>query len=291
MENKINSIQAFSKVSTYLDLQKYLQDKATGLKNTENGAQRYLCHYTSLKAAVGIIKSGKWYIGSPIEMNDGLELSHADRDVWEKIFFASFMLEPKESIAMWSMYAQPWPDGVMIRIPVEVFKEWMKSSPQMSSADSSTKQANPDNITDLAHLRFHAVAYTNAESKNKGEIEELICGGQINNTLHNSIQSKELVGYIKDCAWSYENEYRMRIDMNSFSAYRGIALSVPEKVINAMEITAGPRFEDDLYFRIEEEVAIAVSSDRLKNSIFRNKLNWVYCDSCLRLNSKSKALV
>ena len=284
--DKEKTSAAFSNISTFDGLRKNLADKANKLSARKGDNVRYLCHYTSLQAAVSIIKNKKWYIGSPLNMNDGLELTHAEKEIWERIFFASFMYEPQESIAMWSMYAQPWADGVMLRIPVDAFKKRKDGSPVISTANPKTKRANSDDISGAAKLSFHAVAYTNAESKEPMDDEVLSCGEQRNVILRDAVTAPELVGYVKDCAWSYENEYRMRIDVNDSVSCTGISLSIPDEVINEMEITAGPRFEGNLYSRIEEEIAVELGRSRIANSVFQGKLNWIYCDDCLKSKKK-----
>ena len=50
-------------------------------------------------------------------MNDQLEYERGEKMIWEHLAFASFMTECKESIGMWSMYAQEWQDGIMLKIP------------------------------------------------------------------------------------------------------------------------------------------------------------------------------
>ena len=35
------------------------------------------------------------------------------------------MMEDDESIGMWSMYAQPWRDGIKISIPKDILKKWV----------------------------------------------------------------------------------------------------------------------------------------------------------------------
>jgi hypothetical protein len=42
------------------------------------------------------------------------------------IFFACFMTDVQENIGMWSMYGQPWEDGVLLRIPKKNVVEWVK---------------------------------------------------------------------------------------------------------------------------------------------------------------------
>lgn len=277
---------AFPNINTFDGLRKNLTERANKLAARKGENVLYLCHYTSLRAAISIIKNKQWYIGSPLRMNDGLELTHAGEETWKKIFFASFMYEPQESIAMWSMYAQPWSDGVMLRIPVDAFKKWKDGNLIISTADPETKRANSDDISIATKLSFHAVAYTNAESKESADEEVLSCGNQENVILRDVITAPELVGYVKDCAWSYENEYRMRVDVDDSISCAGISLSIPDETINAIEITAGPRFKGDLYSRIQKEIAMTLGTARITNSIFQGKLKWIYCDDCLRAEKK-----
>ena len=287
MDKKDKRMKAFEEVSTYEELRQHLIDRANKLNNSHNGGvTRYICHYTKLDAAIAIIKNQRWYIGSPTRMNDGLELSHASTKDWNKTFFASFMLEPKESIAMWSMYAQPWIDGVMLRIPVEKFKFWIRTPLAIASADPYTKAANNDDIASSVEVSFHAVAYTNAESKDSTESEQLYCGRDKNANLKNILSSSELIGYVKDSAWSYENEYRLRVYNKSNADYKAVSISIPEDVVDSFEIVAGPRFRGDLLARVQEKISSGLEEKQLKQSIFTGKLNWVYCDDCGRKSNE-----
>lgn len=270
---------AFSDLKSCYDLKDYLHDKATGLQNTSNKAPRYLCQYTNLTAAISIIQKKMWYLGSPLNMNDGLELSHAKSNVWKKIFFGSFMLEPKESIAMWSMYAQPWSEGVMIKIPVEKMKELVKSKPTIYRAQPDTKEADKSEVISDAEISFHAVAYTNADSKTATEHEWVGCGGETSECISGILTSCDLIGYVKDFAWSYENEYRLRVDVPS-NTYRAVSVDLPDDFIDSLEIVSGPRFNGDLLSVIQSRVGNTVDKARVHKSLFDQKLNWVYCDSC-----------
>ena len=65
----------------------------------------------------------------------------------------------------------------------------------ISTADPETKRANSDGISIATKLSFHAVAYTNAESKESADEEVLSCGNQENVILRDVITAPELVGY------------------------------------------------------------------------------------------------
>ena len=267
----------FEEIKNFSELRFYLDDKFSNLQNSFNGVVKYMCHYTSIEVVKSIIKSKSWYLGSPKNMNDGLELSHASEDVWDNIFFSSFMHEPKESIAMWSMYAQPWSDGVMIRIPIKLIKDWIKSSPQVSSANSNNKKANKDDISNDVKIIFQAVAYSNSDSKLKGENEYIECGGKNNTGLFNITESNQMVGYVKDVAWNYEREYRLRVDNISNNKYDAVAIKIPDELINSIEIVTGPRFKK---YSILDEILGEIGKDKLTKSIFSGKLNKTYCDRC-----------
>lgn len=275
-------LEAFEKISTHSDLKQYLHKKAKRLQHTLNKETRYLCHYTNIEAAVKIIQHKTWYIGSPIKMNDGLELSHNDESKWRKIFFASFMLEPKESIAMWSMYAQPWTKGVMIRIPVEKFKNLIKNEPCIHPADIKSKEADMSKTISDAAISFHAVAYTNADSIGIGEKEILQCGGEHNDCLSGVLDADILAGYVKDLAWSYENEYRLRVDVDSDMMYPAVSIGLSDDFIDSVEIVSGPRFKGDLQTAIQSQINKCFEENRIRRSLFDQKLMWVYCDSCIR---------
>ena len=112
----------FSKIFSVEDLKVYLDNFNERLKNRD-----FLYHYTKLDRVVDIFESRKWHLGNAKCMNDRLEYANGNFEQWENIFFASFMTDVKESIAMWSMYAQPWEDGVLITIPKKAVVNWIKS--------------------------------------------------------------------------------------------------------------------------------------------------------------------
>lgn len=281
-EKKQKSKLAFSDLRTCSELKENLLNKAKMLHNTNRGKNtKYLCHYTNLTAAISIINSKLWILNSPVNMNDGLELLHANKAIWQKIFFASFMLEPRESIAMWSMYAQPWAEGVILKIPVESIKKMLNGTHQIFVMQREEKKIIKD-ITEHAKISFHAVAYTNADSKEQKENEELICGNETNNMLYGTLNSKELIGFVKNSAWSYENEYRLRVDINASKKYDAVAIGLSDDFVNSVEIVSGPRFAGDLFTEIQNKINVEMKKEHIHKSIFDDKLKWVYCDSCKR---------
>lgn len=267
----------FEEVSTPEELIDVLETRAMGRQNTYNGVTKYVLHYTKLSAVEAIMKNKKWYIGSPRNMNDGLELIHLEDAHADNLFFASFCLDDSENIGMWSMYAQPWEDGVLLRIPLEKFKDWIKSGSKIHGANKK-KEVIKEDLQD-AELSFHAVAYTNAESKDKDAPEILRCGDTQNTAFTNITEIEALKGYIKDEAWKYENEYRIRVETHSPEAFEGVAIEIPKVVLESFEFITGPRFDKNFknHLRIHVDKRL---NPKVTESLFTGRLKWVYCDSC-----------
>lgn len=276
----LNNIVSMSKASPYVTDFKGIESPSELIHYLSNINDRLnhtsvLCQYTSLKAVIGIISDKSWYLGSPKNMNDGLELQHG-LDTRNDIFFSSFMAEQKESIAMWSMYAQPWEDGIMISIPVKEFKQWIRDIKIVYRANPVTKKPDRGAFVYLnkAKISVTRVAYSNQNIH--GETQSLTCG-TAKNYLLKSIDDPSLIGYIKDDAWSYEKEVRLRADLGIGIDYEGVAVDVPDYVIDAMVITKGPRFVGDLTERLQTEISRKMKTE---SSLFYDKLKYTPCDGC-----------
>jgi hypothetical protein len=279
MEKKA-SVTNFSEINSPQDLIAYLSDSANRLENTKNKTTQYVYHYTKLSNVVSIINSRSWWLNSPKTMNDGLEFQNiSEFEQRSAVFFASFMYDSNESIAMWSMYAQPWEDGVFIRIPVEVFKKWIRNTKTIYPVFCPENQ-NPaldKSAIPYEQLSVVRVAYTNADSVQYKSEEILICGKAENKQLKNTPHLPDLVGYVKDLAWEYEHEVRVLATMAQNIRCDRLAIGLPDDLIDSMKIVAGPRFSGNLSERIRQEVHRQFTTNR---SLFSDKLNWIPCDSC-----------
>jgi len=259
----------FSTISDANELISYL----CNLKKIDNND--LLCQYTNIRAVISIIKSGYWYLGSPLNMNDGLELESSP-ELKKGVFFSSFMSEKRESIAMWSMYAQPWEDGVKISIPANIIKKWVTDTNIIYNADTSSKQPIMDKFVQINKFKIFISRIAYSTTGANGNIVRLQCGNAKNELLKD-ISDRSLVGYVKDEAWSYENEIRLRVDLSSDIDFKGVSIKVPEYLINAMTITKGPRFTGDLLEKLEKEVRLSFNVD---SSMYFGKLNYTPCDKC-----------
>ncbi len=279
MSNKTSTTN-FKEINSPQDLIAYLSDNANRLDNIKNGSIQYVYHYTKLSNVVSIIKSGYWWLKSPKTMNDGLEFQHISELKQNKaVFFASFVYDSSESIAMWSMYAQPWEDGVFIRIPVAIFKKWIRYTTTIYTVHShkNTSSTIEKSLIPVENLSIVRVAYTNSDSAQNKSEEKLICGSAENDLLKDTPHLLDLVGYIKDMAWKYENEVRVLVSADKNIKCDGLAIKLSDDLINSMEIVAGPRFSGSLSKKIMKEVH---QQFIVKQSLFSNKLKWIPCDDC-----------
>ena len=244
-------------------------------KKKINGlTDKYVSHYTSYDIAKKIISSRKIHLSNPASMNDGLEFSSPKMDC-SKIYFASFSIERSENIGMWSMYGQPWENGIKISIPKKIFSSWVGNIKSVYHIDPKTHETITSDFLGENDFKpsISRVAYV--EWNDNQEILSIRCGNTINKKLKD-IDVPILSGFIKDSAWSYENEIRLRVDLNFKISDTSVAIDIPDEIIKSIVITTGPRFNKSI---IKEELAgIAL----INKSSFTNKLRSIYCDKCSR---------
>ena len=273
------AVTDFSKISTPEQLIEYLSSS----KRIGTGKSVY--HYTHIGAILSIIKSGYWIIKSPEGMNDSLEYQNWNADDWKNVFFASFMLEQKESIGMWSMYAQPWERGIKIAIDGVAFKKWIRGIKEIYMADPDKYIVYPEPIPISESTKIHHTAIAYADLENTYQAEILRYSNKSNTNLDRASSIPLLCGYIKNDAWIYEREIRLRVDVDKKLPCKAVALKLTEDLINAITIVKGPRFEGDLISTIQKELdtkkAASIDTDK---SLFFGKLKTISCDFCKRKN-------
>jgi len=252
----------FSFLNSNEELIGYLNSR----KMIMNSRSKLMYQYTSYAAFESMVSGKYLYIGNPSKMNDGLELEQSLCNSGG-LFFSSFMLEKQESIAMWSMYGQPWSDGIRIGIPLKQVYSWIESTEKVYRANTLDKSYDKKEFLGKEHFKImlSRVAYIN----DKGNVT---CGEK-RNLILKELQSPELAGYIKDGAWSYEKEIRLKINIDHDS-YGAVAIEMPKGILDSIEVTCGPRFEHN------KERDKLLAQFHAIDSLFYNKLKYVYCDSC-----------
>lgn len=79
---------------------------------------------------------------------------------------------------------------------------------------------------------------------------------------------------IKDAAWTYEKEIRLRVDLKEKKGVNRVAVSLPKELLEAIVITTGPRFATS---QISKGIA---KPTKIEKSLFDGKLNYIYSDRC-----------
>ncbi|MFI3167384.1 MAG: DUF2971 domain-containing protein [Bacillota bacterium] len=288
---------AFERIQNSGQLIGYLKDSKRRLQYSDQ-----VYHYTNVQALCNIIKNKKWHLSNPKFMNDKLEFDDGDRSVWDRLFYSSFMMEDDESIGMWSMYAQPWETGVKISFPQKAILNWVNSIDKIYEVSFGVDGSHYTSIYDSTKPYISAVAYEgnkktkkkdskskDKESKSGDEISThpyILKFGTVSNNSFEPIKRKstnrELTGYIKDDAWSYEKEVRLKVEFDKNVRYERIAIDIQESVLKEMVITPSPLFEGD-FERIMQGYGVNLKSDNvhIERSRFVDKLNIkTICSSC-----------
>ncbi len=267
---------AFQDISTPFGLVDYLSDSVRRLENSN-----FIYHYTTLPIVIKMLSNRVWHLGNAKYMNDQLEYKNGDIRKWKNIFFSSFMTEDKESIGMWSMYAQPWEKGIKITIPSKVARKWIDDITEIKEVSIKGYELTGRAVQIFdKEIGLSAVAYCNTDSLTKNEIdnEELRWSNVVNKLLAYASHERELTGYVKDMAWSYEKEIRIRAEFNNTPGFERVAIALPEAVIDAMTFTASPLFEGNLKEELYKEILRQVQVD---NSLFQGRLNIkTICQQC-----------
>ena len=274
-EHKKRNALSFETIDSSSDLIRYL-DYGSRLNSS-----RYLYQYTTISALVNMLRSKTMHLSNAKYMNDQLEYKNGDPQTWDNLFFSCFMMEDDESIGMWGMYAQPWREGVKISIPKEVLRRWISDTSELIEISQESKQPTGRKISDTSAFKLwiSTVAYSNFEGlEAKSMLETLRCGGKENQILKNVPRRPELTGYIKDMAWSYEKEVRVKARFDNKMGFERIAIEMPEYVIDSLVITPSPLFEGNIIERIKAEISRSILTDKSK---FVDKLLIrSVCDNC-----------
>ena len=251
----------FSELTSREMLKNYLFSSGRRLQ-----AVNSLVKYSRIGTLIKTLSTKKWRIGSPLKMNDKKELSDFPRTNWRKMFYSCFIADSTESIAMWSLYSRPWSDGISIRIDKDTFLDWIYKVEKVYTLNHDGNYQEVDG----GRISIVRVAYTNELTKNSAEKISIRCGVEENTHIDNifaednDYSTGQFAGVIKDLAWSYENEVRIRIDFDREVDVEGVYIDVPDFVIEKLVITAGPLFYGNLECRLagynQKVSALAYSS-------------------------------
>lgn len=261
----------FNSIRDESELIKHLKD------HTRLNGVNFLSQYTKIGAISAILSSGFWYLGNPVNMNDLYEYNKfKNSSDWGHVFFTSFNAKQDESMAMWSMYAQPWSDGIMIKIPKSGLLQLVNNTSVVYPANPDNKKVDEEHpfYIERDSISLCRVAYVGKDT--------LTCTGRDdrNSLIHNVYDRPALAGFVKDAAWDYEKEVRLRIDLPSEYQAGALAIKVPEDILKEIQIIKGPRYSvKDVLTSIPRKYRSHIDID---SSIFSEKLAWIPCDGCAK---------
>ncbi len=258
----------FEEIKSAEELIKYLNDSSNRLKSCD-----YISHYTTFPSLVKILNNKTLLLSNAKDMNDKLEYLNGDEAIWNKTYFACFMMSKKDSMAMWSVYSSPWKDGVKIAFPKSKLNEWIDKLDYIIAIDENNKMINEIPIDNKMEISISAVAYSNSDSRNIKSEKEIITWNSVKNEVSFDLKNHFLTGYIKNEAWSYEKEIRIKAMFDEEIHFPKLALPLDE-IISDIKLITGPLFEGSLQSKLSRAVEGFNEDDySFDQSIYSNLLN------------------
>jgi hypothetical protein len=250
---KKTSFQSLSNINELID---YLEMKGKNHKN--------YYHYTNREGLRGMLLSKKMHISRGNQMNDKQELTKGNLKIWENLYLASFNYGEEENMAMWGLYGVPNEDAIRITIPGKYMRNWINDIGKIYSIASNRGETNNEELLNFNNIALTDVVYVTG--KRNDDIFNLKRSGDKltvsrENHLGRVSDHSKMTGYIKNAAWSYENEVRIRIVTKDVD-YDQIAIDIPEDVINNMKLLFGPNYnacdniDNSRFMKMEKEDSI-----------------------------------
>ncbi len=191
-------------------------------------------HFTNFSTLEKKLKGKSWVFTPSKSKNDYHEYdSKSDRTIRDNILSTSFSWGDEDNMAMWSMYCVPREDAVRITFNEQAMERWLQVLQQKMAKPCDTvsqwfqtwdrTEAYQDGPVPAPEKTMGAVflhdivyflGYQNDSPENK------LCWGGIeqpaqDNMLVNDIRYiREMTGFVKNSAWSYEQESRLSIYFN-----------------------------------------------------------------------------
>lgn len=269
----------FSEICAADDLIDYLNDAA------RLNSVSYISKYTKLKSATRVFTDKRLLLGNPADMNDRYEYGKFSGENWKHICYSCFSASSVESIAMWSMYAQPWSDGIMLSIPPKALRTLISDTHELTLARQIGKEYVADGKISIeeAKISLYRVAYTN-------KYNLTVTGRDDRNRKfaqpYRNPEASKLTGYVKDIAWDYEKEVRLRVDLPESCAHSAVFLDLDDAFLQQVKIITGPRFVG----APEHPLSDALKHADISPSTFSDKIHWIPCDDCKCKDCKEKGV-
>lgn len=236
-------------------------------------------HYTTWNSIVAIMREQSFLLtrGNAMIINDQHEaIMKGSYHEWNKTFIGSFSFGSSENMAMWGLYGLPWEDAVRIAIPQSAMLRWIESIKQVDLWENNrvTESIRHFDVT-LADIGYvDGIADTPVLKVKYGRDNNAILHDNETNAVD---RDPRLTGYIKNIAWCYENEVRLKIRLPHEMWVEKIRVSMPKETVDAITLTTGPCFRwksDSLYDQLDKE-------NRISDSGFSNMVRYrPLCSLC-----------
>ena len=264
----MNNLYQIEKISDIVD---FLEEKGKG--------HRFYHHYSTWDSLKAIVENRSFLLtkGNSLSINDQHEATKKGSwDVWEKTYIGSFSFGESEIMSMWGLYGLPWEDAVRISIPRKYMLEWINGLENVSIWENN----NTGDSISGAKISLTDVVYVSGKKSDSNY--RLTHAGRsfpIKNQgkFLRFDEDKSMTGYVKNYAWQYENEVRIRIELPEIYGAEKIKIDIPENVVKSFIIVTGPNFE----YKNDELYQVLVDDNRIIESEFTGLLKYKgLCTMC-----------
>ncbi|QVK18342.1 DUF2971 domain-containing protein [Mycoplasmatota bacterium] len=175
-------------------------------------------------------------------MNDKEEITKIlpKSEVWKNVFSLCMSCSDGENMALWGLYSIPYEKGVRISFSKNVMNKilkWNRKFVEICGANNKKIFPQEINLLDVLYV-----------SKNKADLEYPYIYRRRNDNFisydnfksNSEIELSQLIGCIKNDAWRYENEVRLRVNFINKINCDKIKISLPEIDYSEINIMFSP---------------------------------------------------
>lgn len=263
-------------VNNFRDMKEYLTVKG--------GSHKAYKHYTNIDGLLGILRSKSVHLSSlnNSKMNDLLEQTKGNLKQRERSYEMSFAFGNTENMAMWGLYSLPYKEAICITFSQSLIKKFLGNYGLIHNINENHQMGMKVTAKNISLVDIAYVSGARGELNGSIRHADNTFIKLIDKPNLKDISTEEsLTGFIKNMAWSYENECRLLIELdNSYSDK--IAIGLPDVKENDMVVTFGPWANEDLKKEVKQAVKLKGFKDiGYKNSSFEGLVQYrMLCDYC-----------
>jgi len=233
-------------------------------------------------------------------MNDMQEITKGNLTDWKSIYISSFAYGKSENIAMWGIYGLPHNEAASISFPSKIFSKWIPVIKSVYDPENNYKEIDAEFEIQLTDVVYAGGKRGSDDQILKWNDKSLMIEQSANpNNLRFISSEEQMTGYIKNYAWAYENEVRIRIKLDKPIAQKRIAIKIPEEFFSMREkaenvkITYGPWNQDavkekkiqkfEAQLKADTSASIRIDNIEISTSEFTNLVRLKETCACCQL--------